>query len=324
MVSLPPYRPQLATLAREPPSSDEWLCELKHDGWRMSCGIDSGRVRLVSRHARIWTDTFPVVQQAAQRLPLKSALLDGELAVVLQTGLTSFQALNNRGSLPPGAKLVYFAFDLIYLNGEDVGRRPLESRKAILESLLEPEVTAGVLRYTPHIIGEGPRVLAHACALGAEGIVSKRRRSIYVPGRSRDWLKCKCARIEPFVIGGYTEASGAGGTLGTLLVGQHDALGRLCYAGSVGTGMGFNREFLRELHAQLLQLVAPSSPFEAFNPTTVRSPWGKRQPASTRWVRPLVVIDVAFLERSSTGQLRHPSFRRFRPDLVAASVIRLQ
>lgn len=304
-------RRALRTLLNEP--------KLKYDGWRMGCVIESGRARLVSRNARGWSDSFPTVCEAALRLPLRAALLDGELAVLLPNGLTSFQALQNRTALPPNARLVLQAFDVLHLDGEDLSCRPLVERKAVLEQVLASDAAAGVIRYTPHIVGDGPRVLAHACALGAEGIVSKRLGAPYTSGRTRDWLKSKCACAEPFVIGGFTVA---GDAIGALLVGDYDAAGELRFAGSVGTGKGFTREFLRELRSQLKPFEVECSPFTGFSPTSVRSPWGKRKAVPTRWVQPLAVIEVAYLERSSSGGLRHPSFQRLRPDLTASSVIR--
>lgn len=285
----------------------------------MGCLVDGGRARLISRHGRGWSDAFPTVVQAALQLPLSAAVLDGELAVVLPSGRTSFQALQHRTSLPADCMIVLFVFDLTYLNGQNVGRQPYEERKALLERLLSASPPNGVLRYTPDFSEDGPRVLAHACELGAEGIVSKRRGSPYTSGRSKDWLKCKCPRVEPFVIGGYTE-SGSGGGLGALLVGQHDAQGALHYAGSVGTGKGFTREFLRELRVQLAALAIPRSPFVGFSPQSMRSPWGRRAPARTCWVQPVVVIDVSYLERTDDDLLRHPSFQRFRPELKAQNV----
>ncbi|HTU58267.1 MAG TPA: non-homologous end-joining DNA ligase [Polyangiales bacterium] len=291
---------------------------LKYDGWRMGCVIESGRARLVSRNARGWSDSFPTVCQAALRLPLRAALLDGELAVLLPNGLTSFQALQNRTALPPNSQLVLQAFDLLHLDGEDLDRRPLVERKALLERVLASEVRVGVIRYTPHIVGDGPRVLAHACALGAEGIVSKRLDAPYTSGRTRDWLKSKCVCAEPFVIGGFTVS---GDAVGALLVGEYNTAGELRYAGSVGTGKGFTRELLRELRNQLRAFEVPQSPFVRFSPATLRSQWGKRHALPTRWVSPVVVANVSFLERAE-GQLRHASFQGLRDDLRAHEVVR--
>lgn len=285
----------------------------------MGCVIEAGRARLVSRHARGWSDSFPTVCEAARSLPLQAALLDGELAVLLPNGQTSFQALQQRSSLPPGARVVYFVFDVVHHNGRDVGRRPYDERKALLEEVLAPAAIGGVLRYVPHIIGDGPRVLAHACALGAEGIVSKRRTSIYLPGRSRDWRKSKCVRVEPFVVGGFTAA---GNSVGSLLVGFYDQEGALRYAGSVGTGKGFTREFLRAMRTQLDSIGVGASPFADFSPRELHSQWGKQHALPTHWVNPLAVVEIGYLEWTHGGQLRRPSFQRLRPDLLAKNIVR--
>lgn len=321
-MTVPRYQPQLATLARVPPAAANYLHELKSDGWRGAVVVSSGRVRIVSRHARTWTDAFPTIVQAAQQLPLAEALLDGEIAVLMPNGLTSFQALQHRTSLPPGSCIVFDAFDLLYLDGRDLTRTPLEARKALLEPLLVRGDPSPVIRYVPHILGDGPRVLEHACALGAEGIVSKRRDSLHTPGRSSDWLKSKCLRREPFVVGGFI-ASRDGHSVSALLVGCHDAQGALHYAGNVGTGKGFNREFLRALGAQLVEIEEAQSPFPGFAPKVMRSPWSKAHAATVRWVKPVAVVEIAYLELSSNGQLRHASFQRFCPDLNARDVIRL-
>jgi len=284
----------------------------------MGCAIESGRVRLVSRNARGWSDSFPTVCQAALRLPLRAALLDAELAVLLPNGLTSFQALQNRTALPPNSQLVLQAFDLLHLDGEDLRRRPLVERKAQLERVLARDAVAGVIRYTPHIVGDGPRVLAHACALGAEGIVSKRLDAPYTSGRTRDWLKSKCVCAEPFVVGGFTVS---GNAVGALLVGEYSAAGELRFAGSVRAGKGFTREFLRELRDQLRAFEVHQSPFAKFSPTTLRSPWGQRHAVPTRWVTPVVVASVSYLERTAGG-LRHASFQGLRDDLHAHEVVR--
>ena len=280
----------------------------------------AGRAKLISRHGKVWSKAFPTICQAALRLPLKAALFDGELVVLMPNGLTNFQALQNRRSLPPGAVVAYMAFDVLHYNGEDVGRRALEERKSLLEQLLEPAAPGGVLRYVPHFIGDGARVLAAACELGAEGIVSKRRSALHVAGRSRDWLKSKCARVEPFVVGGFT-LSGASG-IGALLVGYYDADGALRFAGGVGTGRGFTHDFLQELRKQFASFVTQKSPFADFDAERLRSQWNERHAAPTRWVQPVVVVDVAFTEMTAGGMLRHPSFQRLRSDLRAQAIVR--
>lgn len=315
---LPPYRPQLATLAPGLPADDPAVgVELKQDGWRGAAKLRAGRGRLESRHNNDLTSRFPTVVAALERLPATTAMLDGELVVLMPDGRTNFQALQRR-RLEQGVH-AFYAFDLVHQDGEDVARLPFTERKARLEELVRSEAAHGVIRYMPHFVGDAPRVLASACALGAEGIVCKRLDAPYRPGRSRDWLKFKCLQKEPFVIGGFTAGRNS---VSTLLVGYHDARGALRYAGSVGAGKGFTQEFLRELHVQLIDLEQARSPFVGFEPSMVRSPWTKDSGTRPRWVKPLAVITVAYLELSARGQLRHASFQGFRADLTARDVVR--
>jgi bifunctional non-homologous end joining protein LigD len=149
----------------------------------------------------------------------------------------------------------------------------------------------GVIRYVPHLVGDGARILEQACKLGVEGIVAKRLSAPHMDGRSKNWLKLKCERVAPFVVGGFT-ASGA--AVSALLVDCYDARGQLVFAGSVGTGKGFTRELLQGLRTQLVRIEQQSSPFAGFSPKTLKSPWGQRRAAPTHWVHPLLVVQVAF------------------------------
>lgn len=313
VVSKPPaYRPQLATLVDEAPAGDDYLHELKLDGYRIGCTLQAGKVRLESRNGKDWTDQFPSVAKAAQRLGAKSALLDGEVAVLMPNGITSFQALQNVES--SRGKLVYFVFDLLFLDGEDIAARPLDQRKAQLQTLLESSGQADLLRYTEHFVGDGPRVFTHACKLGCEGIVSKRRSASYKPGRNTAWMKVKCVKRQEFVIGGFTEPEGARAGIGALLAGYYEPDGSFAYAGKVGTGKGFTRAFLLQLREQLDQLRQDACAF------TVR-PKGIKLSA-THWVKPSLVAEVQFVEWTSDGHLRHPSLLGFRTDKKPRSVVR--
>ncbi len=301
--------PELATLTDEAPEGDEWLHEMKFDGYRILCRLEDGRVRLLSRKRNDWTDRLPELARAVEGLPARRALVDGELAVVLPDGTTSFQALQNLMSGVPTGELAYFAFDLLHLDGEDLAPQPLEERKRRLKELLG---RARVLpfRFSDHVPGSGPRFFAEACRKGLEGIVSKRRGSPYRPGRGGDWLKVKCLREQEVVIGGYTPPQGSRVGLGALLVGVHDGEGRLQYAGKIGTG--FTDATLRELTRRLEALEQPTRPFATSPPEASRA----------HWVRPELVAQVAFGEWTGDGRLRHPSFRGLREDKPASEVVR--
>ena len=308
------YQPQLATLVDAPPVGPEWLHELKYDGYRMGLSIAHKRVQLISRRGNDWTQSFPEVVRAARTLPVRRALLDGEVAIVLPDGRTSFQALQNAASGGARLGIVYFAFDLLELNGRDLRPLALDQRKAALEPLLHKFGHDGVLRYSQHLLGGGSKVFRHACHLGAEGIVCKRRTQPYRPGRNRDWLKVKCVLRQDFVVGGFTEPEGARVGVGALLLGYYDARGKLTFAGKVGTGAGFTQGFMRDLRARLDLLAQKTT---AFSPR----PSGALG-REARWVRPELVVEVAFGEWTDDGRVRHASFQGFRDDMDPRNVRR--
>jgi len=296
---------QLATLVDEPPKGAEWLHEMKFDGYRILARLQDGRARLLSRNGKDWTAHFPTVAAAVEELPAKAAILDGEVAVVLPSGMTSFQALQNALTGPdhgPG-QLAYFLFDLIHLEGLSLVGAPLEARKTMLRDMLGTPRTGSPLRYSDHVAGSGAEFFMQACALGVEGIVSKRRDARYEPGRSRSWLKVKCLHRQEFVIGGYTDAEGSRVGLGALLLGVYDAGGDLEFAGKVGTG--FTSKVLDDLGKKLTARAQPTSPFKQARTAGI---------ARAHWVRPELVAEVAFTEWTSDGRLRHPSFQGLRED----------
>lgn len=312
--SLPAYHPQLATLVDEAPSGDAWLHELKYDGYRIGCAIEQGKVRLESRRGHDWTKQFPEIVAAAQRLPVKSALLDGEVAVVSASGQTSFQALQNAFSGASREGLTYFIFDLLHLDGGNVAAEPLVERKKKLEKLLRRAPAKGPLKYSSHVEGGGPKVLESACKLGAEGIVSKRKDQPYRGGRNTGWLKIKCVRRQEFVIGGFTDPEGSRQGIGALLIGYYDEKKRLVFAGKVGTGRGFTAAFTRKLRADLSALEQKACPFTPEPPKAIA-----RQ---AHWVRPELVAEIAFTEWTQGGNVRHGSVLGLRADKRAHEVRR--
>ena len=196
---MPDYLPQLATLVKTAPSGDEWLHEIKFDGYRIGCRVRNGLVTLWSRNGKDWTAAFPEVVHAVEQLKLRDALLDGEVASVLADGKTSFQALQNAGAARE--TIVYFVFDLLRLGGDSLAKLPLEERKQRLLKLIGRKST-GRLRYSAHVTGNGDAFFAQACRMGLEGIVSKRRDLPHQPGQHGGWVKTKCAMRQEFVIGG--------------------------------------------------------------------------------------------------------------------------
>jgi bifunctional non-homologous end joining protein LigD len=307
---LPPYRAQLAQPVASPPDGDGWLHEIKYDGYRIGAALEGGRATLWSRRGKDWTREFPEVAAAVRALPARSALLDGEVAALLPDGRTSFQALQNAFATGARPSLAYFVFDLLFLDGDDLGPRPLVERKAALERLLG--AGRGIVRYAPHVVGGGPAVYREAVRLRLEGIVSKRLDAPYRPGRNASWLKVKTFLRQELVIGGFTEPEGAARDgIGALLVGFHE--GRpLRFAGKVGTG--FTNAVARTLRARLDRMVQAECPF------TPR-PAGRLGPGA-RWVRPELVCEVAFSEWTHDGKVRQSSFQGLREDKAAEEVVR--
>ena len=308
-------RPQLATLVDSVPQGDEWLHEIKFDGYRILCRIDNKRAKFLTREAQDWTGRFGALVETAQGLPIRQALLDGEVVALEENGTTNFQLLQNSLKQNDTATLVYFVFDLLYLDGWDLTRSPLRDRKKILEQILEPKrarKTPNSLRYSEHWIGQGDELYQESCRKGLEGIISKKADQPYRSGRGRDWLKIKCSKNQEFVIGGFTEPAGSRSGLGALLVGVHDEQGNLLYAGRVGTG--FTQQSLKELRSRLNSLERDSPPF-------INPPKGA-EARGVHWVEPKLVGAVAFAEWTTDNLLRHPSFQGLREDKPAAQVTR--
>jgi bifunctional non-homologous end joining protein LigD len=299
----------LATPVDQPPLGDEWLHELKYDGYRMAAFLDRGRARLVSRRGNDWTRELAELRAAVETLEVRAAVIDGEVVVLRPDGRTDFQALQNAFGGGTRVPLTYFAFDLLHLDGVDVSRLPTERRKALLRALLADADPR--LRYAEHLVGRGEEIFARACEMGAEGIVSKRRDRAYESGRRPSWLKTKCVKRQEFVIGGFTDPEHSKQGIGALLVGVREG-GGLRFAGKVGTG--FTTQEGRALRQRLEALARNRPPFEPPPPG-----WLGR---NAHWAQPELVAEVVFTEWTEGGILRHPSFRGLRIDKPASEVVR--
>ncbi|MDB4987398.1 MAG: ligD [Myxococcaceae bacterium] len=302
---------QLATLVDRAPSSDEWLHEIKLDGYRIVARVEAGATELTTRNGNDWTHRAPNVVEALNALPIKNAVFDGEVVSLREDGVSDFQSLQNALSEGRDHKLVYFVFDLLFLDGNDLRSLPLTERKAALETLFAAVDSSPALRYSAHVTGGGPAFFEHACKLKLEGSIAKRASAPYRAGRSKDWLKIKCIARQEFVIGGYTPPAGTRTHLGALLMGVQEG-DALRYTGKVGTG--FTQQSLRDLHKRLAPLVQPSSPFaDTLKGAAFRG---------ARWVKPVLVAEIAFSEFTQGGHLRHPSFQGLREDKPASAVVR--
>ena len=311
------YQAQLATLVDQVPRGENWLHEIKFDGYRILGRIDEGRVSLLTREAHDWTQRFKVCADALKNLPVRQASLDGEIVALKEDGTSDFQLLQNSLREHEPVKLVYFIFDLLYLDGRDLTALPLLARKEALAKLFGAKIHAGgsdLIRYSEHWIGQGDELFDKACQTGLEGIISKRLDQPYRPGRSRDWLKIKCVHSQEFVIAGFTDPAGSRSEFGALVLGVYDDNKSLHYAGRVGTG--FTETSLRDLRARMDKLGVSSPPFAEALP--------RGQARGVHWIKPKLVGEVAFTGWTKDKLLRHPSFKGLREDKPAAKVQREQ
>ena len=306
--------PNLATEVPGPPDGDDWLHELKLDGYRIQARVgekDGEReVKLYTRRGLDWTHRMPDIAHTAGGLPVKSALVDGEVVVLDSSGKTSFADLQAAFQEEKRAHITYFAFDLLHLDGHNLRGFALEKRKAILEGLLGELNDDSILRYSQHIRGHGEETFRNACKLGAEGIVSKLAASKYTSGRSKTWLKAKCVHQQELVIGGFTSPSNGSPGVGSLLLGYYQD-GKLIYAGRTGTG--FTQAAQKTLRKRLDQLREPKAPFIELTADEKKD---------AIWVKPELVAEVQFANWTSDHRVRQASFQGLREDKPAEEIRR--
>lgn len=301
----PPFRPvQLATLVDHVPAGNAWLHEMKYDGYRTLISIGGGDGRAYTRSGLDWTDKFAPVVADAATLDVASALLDGEAVVLDAEGRTSFQALQNALKEDPGS-ILYYAFDLLALDGEDLTDRPLTERKEKLAALIGSGTSK--IRYSDHIAGRGEELFGTFCEAGLEGVISKRADAKYVGSRSGSWVKTKCIKRQEFVIVGWTPSDKQRGFRALLLGVNED--GKLRYAGKAGTG------YTADEIDKLMGLMAP---LEVKEPT-VEAP--RAAVRGAHWIQPKLVAEIAFMEVTGDGVLRHSSYLGLRLDKKAEAVV---
>jgi bifunctional non-homologous end joining protein LigD len=301
--------PMLASLAAEPFDHPDWIAEPKYDGLRVLARFDGEELTLISRNGKSQNVQFPDVAEALERALTKPAVLDGEVVCFDERGRSSFRALQQRFHLLDAGEIrergekhpaYIYLFDVLYFDRYDVTGLPLRERKAVLDQAVK---WSDRVRPTPFTRGNGVAALKSACRRGDEGIIAKDFNGLYFPGRGSGWVKVKCVGRQEFVIGGFTDPQRSRVGLGALLVGFYDDLGRLTYAGKVGTG--YTKEVLPELRDKLERIEAKTNPFGVGDP-----PRG----AHVHWVRPKLVAEIGFAEWTQNGLLRQPRYEGLRTD----------
>lgn len=306
---LPAFRPfQLATLERKVPTGESWLFEIKFDGYRMQAAIAGNEVRLYSRNGHDWTRQFGYVAPALSRLTKGTALIDGELCAMDEHGRPDFTLLKN--SLDGRKPVVFYAFDLLELDGQDIARLPQVERKERLGALLQNLPPDAPIAYSEHVVGRGQEVFEAMCRGGFEGVIAKSPTARYYSGdRSTAWLKVKCVKRQEFVVIGWRPPEyGVDNVRGLFLATYED--GDLIYRGAVGTG--FTDRMRREFW-EVLQLIRTDEPVKVKG-----MPRGEARVC--RWVQPRLLAEVEYTEVTPEGLVRHPSFQGLREDKPATDV----
>src|SRR5712671_4518718 len=316
--SLPRWvKPQLCALVDEPPQGPEWLHEIKYDGYRMHARLDHGKVQLLTRTGLDWTHKYTPIASALSSLPVKEAYLDGELCGVRPDGKTSFNLIQAASDTGKADALVFFLFDLFYLDGDAISSAPLLERKERLRGLLS--YAGSSLQYSDHQIGRGPEFYGRACELSLEGIISKRADAPYAPSNRGLWVKVKCLNREEFVVVGWTDPEGSRPRLGALLLAYYTPDGRLVYVGRAGVGI--NNAELERLWRRLQPLNTSEMPLGVPPPRSSR--FGSPLVLSrVHWVRPELVAEVKYLNWTDDNLLRQVIYQGLREDKEPSEVRR--
>ena len=290
------FKPQLASPVSSPPEGDGWLHEIKLDGYRTIAIFSDGRVKLITRNGHDWTDRYGDVAKAFEALPYSAAIIDGEIVVPDEQGVTRFGALQDAIAEGETWRMIFYAFDLVHLNGWDLTDVPLVSRKALLEKLLRPLAgRTSALQLSDHVVGHGTEFFEQASKMKLEGVVSKRVNSVYRSERSKTWVKAKARPTETFTVIGYTTSAAAGG-LAALYLAEEGEDG-LRSVGKVGTGFSAAEAAVLADRLQAISRAKPPVKFEGPTP-------------KAQWVEPQLKAEIEYSNKTADGNLRHAAFKR--------------
>ena len=289
--------PLLAELRPKAPSADNWVHEIKYDGYRTQIHIRDAGIQFFTRRGNDWSERFTALKGPAGQIQTHGAIIDGEVIVQTPEGQSDFGALQRELGAGRSKRLVFYAFDLLYLDAHDLRDATLLDRKSVLAELLKG--IEGPLKYSEHLEGEGPKLFRNACAMGIQGIVSKRKDGRYHSGRNDNWVKATCRKRDTFFVAGLAENEGK---FDGLYLARPEGK-TLAYAGKVERG--FSEDAKKELRARLLKFRAKRSPLAK-----------KIDKPKAQWVKPAVQVDVEYRALTGEGLLRHPSFKGLREDLM--------
>lgn len=311
--------PQLATLAADIPTEGRWVYEIKFDGYRLLTRFDKGVPRLYTRNGHDWTSKMPRLAKELAALKLDSGWLDGEVVALDAEGVPNFNALQNAFDRSDTQALTYFLFDVPFFEGRDLRELPLTARRDLLEKWLAGHAGEHV-RFSTAFDADAASLLSSACRMNLEGLIAKRADAPYRSERSTSWLKLKCHQRQEFVVGGFVDRANASAEIGSLLLGVHDEQGRLMPVGGVGTG--WDTAGARDLHRRLSRIETAESPFSQALPPAKHSRWSRRVEGAEHWVKPQLVVEVAFGGWTPAGQIRHASYLSVRSDKPATAITR--
>ncbi|MBB3314646.1 bifunctional non-homologous end joining protein LigD [Rhizobium sp. BK181] len=305
--------PCLALLRQKPPVGPQWAFEVKWDGYRVAVHLDHGRVRIITRGGHDWTDRFPAIADAARKLGVGMAIIDGEAVVLDEQGRSDFsalqQSLGGRGGKKTSVSSILMAFDLLYFDGHSLLNTELSARRHLLEGII-PSGTDSAIRLSEEVEADGAALLAAACEHGLEGIIGKDRNSPYRSGRGGDWVKVKCVQSDTFAVVGYEHSLSARAGIGALLLAARKD-GKLVYVGSVGTG--FKESAAWKLREQLDKLVAKKPAVD----------YGGRR-KNVVWVRPSLFAEIEYRAWTHDDKLRHASYKGLRDSADAADIYEIE